>query len=188
MDEVRHLRDARFGDVAKIAAIHCASWKSAYAGILEQSFLDGPIESDRAALWHDRLANPQALQMVLVAEEAPAQPVGFICAFGEADKNWGSLIDNIHVLPSRRGKGCGAWMMRNAATQFAFRHPGGGIHLWVFEANDAGLRFYQRLGGEVVEQDTSRIPAARGAKVLRLFWPDPSKLLETEIVSGLNGR
>ena len=172
-----HIRDAGIDDAAAVAAIHCASWRSAYAGILEQTFLDGPIEADRSVLWSDRLANPRAEQILRIAEETPMQPIGFLCAFGGVDQHWGSLIDNIHVLPSHRGKGSGARMMQNVARQLASRHPGMGIHLWVFEANEAGLRFYERLGGKVVESDTSRIPAARGAAVLRLHWPDPHRLL-----------
>ncbi len=173
-----HIRDAGIDDAAAIAAIHCASWRSAYAGILEQSFLDGPIESDRSVLWSDRLANPRAEQIVRIAEEAWMQPIGFACAFAGVDQRWGSLIDNIHVLPSHRGRGSGARMMQNVATQLASRHPGTGIHLWVFEANEAGLRFYERLGGKIVERDTSRIAAAKGATVLRLHWPDPHRLLD----------
>ena len=172
-----HLRDAGTEDAAIIAAIHCASWRSAYAGVLEQSFLDGPIEADRTELWGDRLANPKPSQAVLLVEEA-TRPIGFICSFGNIDRDWGSLIDNIHVLPSHRGQGCGAFMMRSAATRLASRHPGVGIHLWVFEANQMGLHFYERLGGIIVEQDTSRIPAANGATVLRLHWPDPHRLME----------
>ena len=173
-----HIRDAGIDDAANVAVIHCASWRSAYAGILEQSFLDGPIETDRAALWNDRFIYPQAEQIVLIAEEASAQPIGFLCAFGGVDPHWGSLIDNIHVLPSHRGQGSGARMMQNVAMRLASRHPGMGIHLWVFAANEAGLRFYERLGGIVVERDTSRIPAAKGAAVLRLHWPDPYSLLD----------
>lgn len=173
-----YFREAGLADAGTIAAIHCASWRSAYAAVLDQSFLDGPIETDRAALWHDRFANPQTAQMVLIAEEGPAQPIGFLCAFGGRDPKWGSLIDNIHVLPTHRGQGCGALLMRMAAARLVSRHPEMGIHLWVFEANEAGLRFYSRLGGEVVERDTSRIPAAKGAAVLRLHWPDPCRLLE----------
>jgi hypothetical protein len=68
--------------------------------------------------------------------------------------------------------------MQNVATRLASLHPGRGIHLWVFEANQAGLRFYERLGGTVVEQDTSPIPEAKGAVILRLYWPDPHRLLD----------
>lgn len=171
------LRDAEIHDAAAVAALHCASWRSAYAGILEQSFLNGPIEADRAELWGDRLANPKPSQAVLLVEDA-TQPIGFICSFGNIDRDWGSLIDNIHVLPSHRGRGCGAFMMRSATKRLASRHPGVGIHLWVFEANEAGLRFYERLGGKIVERDSSRIPAANGASVLRLHWPDPRRLME----------
>lgn len=172
------LRDAEIHDAAALAAIHCASWRSAYAGILEQSFLDGPIEADRAELWSGRLTNPEPSQAVLLVEGA-AEPIGFICSFGNIDRDWGSLIDNIHVLPSRCGRGCGGFMMRSAATRLASRHPGVGIHLWVFEANEAGRRFYERLGGKIVERDSSRIPAANGASVLRLHWPDPLRLMDS---------
>ena len=116
--------------------------------------------------------------MVLIAEEGPEQPIGFLCAFGGREPKWGSLIDNIHVFPTHRGQGCGALLMRSAATRLVSRHPGMGIHLWVFEANSAGLRFYQKLGGEIVERDTSQIPAANGETVLRLHWPDPCRLFE----------
>lgn len=54
-----HIREAGRDDAAAIAAIHCASWRSAYTNVLEQSFLDGPIEADRIELWRRRLTNPQ---------------------------------------------------------------------------------------------------------------------------------
>jgi hypothetical protein len=47
----------------------------------------------------------------------------------------------------------------------------GGLHLWVFSANNAALRFYKRLGGKVVGQDVSEIPPANGNPVLRVYWP-----------------
>jgi len=52
------------------------------------------------------------------------------------------------------------------------------VHVWTFEANQAALRFYRRLGGQVVERGTSQIPAAKGATILRLFWPTLSALAE----------
>jgi ribosomal protein S18 acetylase RimI-like enzyme len=44
------------------------------------------------------------------------------------------------------------------------------LHLWVFEANEAAVRFYKRLGGEVVERDASHMAAASGKPVLRIHW------------------
>lgn len=61
--------------------------------------------------------------------------------------------------------------MRAAARSMSVEAKTSGLHLWVFEANEAGLRFYNRLGGEVVERDVSQIPAANRAPVLRVFWP-----------------
>jgi hypothetical protein len=46
----------------------------------------------------------------------------------------------------------------------------------VYEANAAALRFYLRLGGEVVERGASQMAASRGAAILRVFWPDMAVL------------
>ena len=51
----------------------------------------------------------------------------------------------------------------------------GGIQLVVADA--FGFRPPERLGGELVERSVSEIPAANGAVVLRVFWPDLSVLM-----------
>jgi GNAT superfamily N-acetyltransferase len=175
-------RAAQRADAEAVATIHAASWRDAYASVLEPDFLSGPIEDDRLRLWTDRLGNRPPNLLVEVAAEVSGRLIGFVAVFRDHDPKWGSLIDNLHVLPGMRGQKIGENLLRSVARQLRPEDARNGLHLWVFEANEAGLRFYQRLGGAVVGRDTSRIPAANGKAVLLVHWPTLTPLI------GANGR
>lgn len=166
-------RRASACDADSIAALHCESWRDAYAHVLDPAFLAGPIEADRRALWADRLAAPAPGQVVLLAETPEREAAGFICFFRDSDPRWGSLIDNLHVRPALRGCGIGERLIRAAV---AMLDPDRPFHLWVFEANAAAIRFYQRLGGETAERGIDEMPAAMGAPHLRMAWPNATCL------------
>lgn len=170
MIEIQY-RGALAADVAAVAAIHAASWRDAYANILDPAFLAGPIEADRLDHWTGRLTNPSPTLQVHAATNPDQSLVGFICAYRDEDPRWGSLVDNLHVAPGMRGRKIGERLMQIVAAKLAEQNARDGLHLWVFEANEAGLRFYERLGGRVVEEDKSGIPAAKGQTVLRVHWP-----------------
>ena len=171
------IRPASAAEADTIAAIHCESWRDAYAEVLDPAYLAGPIEADRRTLWTARFAAPAATQVVLVAETARHEVVGFTCLFRECDTQWGSLIDNLHVRPALRGQSIGERLIRAAAARLDPAQP---FHLWVFEANAGGIRFYERLGGQRVERTLDNMPAARGAAILRMAWPSAAVLLERD--------
>ncbi|XUM24657.1 GNAT family N-acetyltransferase [Bradyrhizobium oligotrophicum S58] len=83
-----------------------------------------------------------------------------MCFNRDADPVWGRLVDNLHVHPGARGSGIGERLLRDAAGLLSASASGRALHLRVFEANVAGLRFHTRLGGRVVETGSSPIPAA----------------------------
>lgn len=107
------MRIATAGDGALIARLHTASWRSAYRAILDPAFLAGPIVDDRLSAWMSRIA--QQDQHELIIAEAADEPVGFICAIGAEDDQWGTLIDNLHLLPVAKGRGLGAALFKTAA-------------------------------------------------------------------------
>src|SRR5262245_35532418 len=43
------------GDADAVAVLHTESWRSAYAGIMPDSYLDGPLLEERRELWAGRL-------------------------------------------------------------------------------------------------------------------------------------
>jgi ribosomal protein S18 acetylase RimI-like enzyme len=176
------IRSATEADAAAIAAIHVASWRDAYADILAPDFLNSSIEADRFAVWLQRLQDRPASQLVDIAVDSTGRVVAFVCAYCDFDPRWGSLLDNLHVLPQLRGQGIGERLFRTVVGQLAAANSNSGLHLWVFEANVAGLRFYERLGGRVVGKDSSRIPAAGGKAVLLVHWPNIAHIGRTEWV------
>jgi ribosomal protein S18 acetylase RimI-like enzyme len=173
------IRSAVEADAADIAAIHTASWRDAYAGILSSEFLNSDIETDRLELWSRRLSEPPPSQLVDVALDSMGTMVAFVCSYCDADAAWGSLVDNLHVLPQLRGQGTGEKLLQRVVAQLEAKYPRSGLHLWVFEANVAALRFYQRLGGRVVEKHASQIPAAGGKPTLCVHWPALSQIVWT---------
>jgi ribosomal protein S18 acetylase RimI-like enzyme len=177
MNEI-NIRHATSSDASQIAAIHCASWRDAYSSVLDEAFLRGPIEEDRRALWSDRLRNPDRARIILLADVAQATPAAFVCAYRDLDPVWGNWIENLHVLPALRRQGIGEHLIRSAARALGAESKTTGLHVWVFEANQAALRFYRRLGGDVVERGNSGIPAAKGANILRVFWRTLSSLAD----------
>jgi ribosomal protein S18 acetylase RimI-like enzyme len=170
------IRRAVSRDAAAIASIHTASWRDAYATLLDPAYLAGPIEDDRRALWADRLERPDPRRTTLLAEAADAAALGFGCVYRDLDPAWGSLIDNLHVVPRMRGRRIGVHLITAVARCAEGDAETRGIHLWVFEANEAAVRFYRRLGGDIVERDASQAPTSRGAAILRVFWPDVAVL------------
>jgi GNAT superfamily N-acetyltransferase len=164
-------REASLADAASIASLHAESWRSAYRGILRDEFLDGDIFPDRSALWEQRLRAPQPDQLVLLALDRGSL-IGFACVFGAADPKWGAHLDNLHVRPAAKGLGIGTQLVDRAVRWVQGRFPGRGLFLWVYEANTGARRFYEKLDGEVREQEVS--PAPGGGTVLRLryVWPD----------------
>jgi hypothetical protein len=163
------IRPAGAADAAAIAALHVASWRSAYRGMLPDAYLDGPIEAERAAYWQATLAQPAPGDAVLLAPGA-----GFVAGFAAPDGD--ALLDNLHVLPARRGGGLGAALLVAVARALA---AGGAraMHLWVFDANAGARRFYERHGAVPTAQ---RVAELFGASVpeTRLAWPDLRRLAD----------
>jgi ribosomal protein S18 acetylase RimI-like enzyme len=152
-------RLATVADAAAIAALHVASWRSAYRGAVPGDYLDAIDVADHTAQWAARLS---AKPTVFVAETG-GELVGF-CAVGpsfdeDADTTtW--LIANLHVRPDVRSQGVGGRLFDDAIAE-ARRAGATLVTLWVLEANEGARRFYERRGMTV-----------DGLRTLRPFSPD----------------
>ena len=169
------LRIARASDADSIALLHADSWRRTYRGMLRDEFLDRDVVADRRRVWTDRLRASRADQLVVVAEEQGGL-LGFICAYGNDDLEWGSLIDNLHVAGGHQGRGIGTRLLAAAGSWLAADYPRLGVYLWVMEANAAARRFYERLGA--TNAGTVDRPNAGGGSALncRYVWPSPAAL------------
>ncbi len=165
------IRVAEPADADVIAQLHARSWHTAYRGILSDAFLDGPLLADRQALWRARFAEVNRTgQMVLVDEEA-GKILGFACAFLDADPEWGTLLDNLHVVLESKGKGLGRQLMAEVANRI-LKLNRTRLHLWAFEQNHAACRFYERLGGIITTSHAESAPDGREVNAVRYCWSD----------------
>ena len=170
-------RPGRSADAHQIARLHIASWQHAYRGILTDSYLDGAIEADRLGVWTKRLEEEPAASMYIQLAERQNGLVGFICAIRDTDPEFGTLIDNLHVHPSCQRLGLGRKLLLDTARWVVQQNPSDSLYLWVYEANLKARLFYERMGGEAVEQRSEKQPDGFEAEIIRYCWPHPDSLI-----------
>jgi GNAT superfamily N-acetyltransferase len=163
-------------DAEIVADLHAASWRDSYRGMLSDAYLASDVVADRRAVWHRRLGQPDPSHFGFVAEE-DRRPVGFVYLRGLFDPTWGTLLDNIHVLPGLKGRGIGHLLIEIAARETQRRHADTGLYLWVFEQNSPARRFYSELGGREVERVIIEPPGGGQIPEWRVVWDTPSSLL-----------
>ena len=119
---------------------------------------------------HWQQQNITARDIVMVAEDKD-QILGFIAIWCQPE----AFIDNLHVLPEYRSLGIGSNLFGVAATSLLVRgHQE--ASLWVFESNQSAIRFYQRCGAVVVDQQ-EKVFFGNPVQNLRLYWSDISTIL-----------
>ena len=166
------IRDAQGNDDADaIAAVHAASWRATYRGILSDAYLDGPIDQERRELWRARFADDVPPTVVACAGDAV---VGFACAFANEDARWGSRIDNLHVLPNHKRRGLATRLMRAVAGRLEALAPSVPVYLWVYEVNHTARATYESLGGQLTEHGSRTGADGTATPALRYTWPSPS--------------
>jgi GNAT superfamily N-acetyltransferase len=175
---VRHVGPA---DVDAVAGLHADSWRRHYRGAYSDAFLDGDVAADRRTVWSQRLAEDDGTTCTLLAEDDDAF-VGFVHVAFDADPDWGSLVDNLHVVWTRKRQGVGTRLL-SAAGSSVLRHGRGGLYLWVLEQNTAAQAFYGARGGRRADRRLVPPPGGHADRLngspvgLRYVWPDPTTLI-----------
>ena len=165
------IRPVTVADADAIAALHVASWRSAYRGILKDGTLGPALDGERRAHWRGKLAAMTPTDAVLIVEGQ-----GFVAAWTAGDPGFGAYIDNLHVHPERRSAGLGRRLLGAAMRRVADRGEAR-AYLWVFDGNTRAIDFYRRLGGEIVERGFDEIDGLKVSQS-RIAWRDTSRLAE----------
>jgi GNAT superfamily N-acetyltransferase len=146
------IRRAAPADARAIAAVHVASWRVAYRGIVPDAVLDGLSVDHRERGWRERLGRPGDDASFTLVAECDGAVAGF-CAVSapsrDDDADDGTAeIAAIYVEPARWRTGVGGALLHAALD--ALRADGWReVTLWVLEANTRGRAFYARLGFEL---------------------------------------
>lgn len=161
------IRPAAAADAAAIADLHQRSWRSAYRGLLPDSYLDGRAGDELAARWRTAFTKDEPRRVILVAM-TPDGIAGFVAAWPSTSRM--ALIDNLHVAPGQRGGGLGRRLMGRAAAELrrlGFR----AAFLEVIEGNHDARGFYRRLGGVEGELFIEPI-GGHPTRVIPIVWDD----------------
>lgn len=172
------IRSASPADAAAIAAVHVASWRETYVGLLSGEMLRDLSIDDRTKRWSRILdqASEAANTAVFVAERN-GRVVGFASGGAQRDQ---SLLEQgltgeitaIYVLKEAQRLGVGRGLMTAIASALA---DGGhrSASLWVLRDNQPARSFYRSLGGSVA---AGREDSHDGAVLVELAyaWRDLS--------------
>ncbi|MFJ3616860.1 GNAT family N-acetyltransferase [Streptomyces iakyrus] len=162
------------GDCDRVAEIRVGGWRSAYRGLVPQSYLDRLSVEEDAERRRTYLAQGDGSIVNLVAEDTGGEIVGWAChgPYREGEvRTEDAELYAIYVHPDRKGRGVGrALLAESVARCSAAGH--GRLLLWVLKENDRARRFYERAGfradgaEEPFEVDGVTVPEVRYARTL----------------------
>ncbi len=169
-------RDATANDALEIAELHARSWQLHYRGMLPDEFLNHQVNEDRKKVWTARFVKNNPNQYVLLAINK-RNLVGFVCAFLDHDPRYGTLIDNLHVIPEYQKSGIGRRLMHYCAKWCMSKKKKSPIFLFVLTGNKNAIAFYKRLGAQISEPFEIKAHSHGPENVHRCHWPNGEELV-----------
>ncbi len=115
---------------------------------------------------------------------APGRPeaAGFVHVVFDRVPEWGSLVDNLHVVHHQHRSGVGTHLLALAAQAVIDRASTPALFLWVLEQNIAAQHFYLASGATRGERLPSSPPGGDRSRLhgtphkFRMVWPDATVL------------
>lgn len=153
-------------DLPALKALHLASWRRSYRGLVPDAALDIVAEAELTAKWVPALLTRQDVWLLREAEGGIA---GFVAVLNEADGT--RYVDNLHVRADRQGRGLSRALM-SVVAQRAKGHP---VALTVLEGNARARAIYRHWGGS---ESTPREDVFLAQRITerRVTWPSGEAL------------
>jgi ribosomal protein S18 acetylase RimI-like enzyme len=180
------VRRARADDAAGIAAVHVAAWRSAYAGILNDSYLANLSEVRLASFYQRAILDRRQGHVVFVAtaggtdlpgdQPGPGAAIIGFASGGRARRHGlaEGEVETLYVLDDFRDRGVGRRLMRAMAAHL--RAIGcRSAAVWVLAENQARY-FYRHLGGRLAMTETIGV-AGHPVQQTALAWDSIDSLL-----------
>lgn len=158
-----HIRQATEFDVEGIAFVQVNSWKTSYAGIIDQDFLDNISYEKRLSSWKDILLSKSSQELVVLFENKVIGFAGFGPIrsesrldqhpfFSDQNARIGEIYA-IYLLEEYKGKGLGKALFTQCRLWFIQK----GFESFVVRAltnNVRAKRFYEKEGGKSIGEIT----------------------------------
>lgn len=178
-----NFRDAKPADREAVTTLHISVSQKTYAGILPANYLTDIMPKEKASLWERRLAQGvDSNQMCLkIAEEAAV--AGFACFLFDEETEFGTYLHNLYVAPSYQGRGVARSLLAESVRSFSADRQGRPVHLLTLRENHPARSFYERMGGQPVEERPNVMTRLPHVVFVRYQWPSAHTLLENQIAS-----
>ena len=167
-------RLARPDDWKIIGDLHAANWRSEYAGILPDSYLQNDVVRDRHAHWKKALGEDNGKNIFVLAFDGNAL-AGFAAVVSGLDAQADATLDNLHVAEAMRGGGLGRQLLAQATSRLIAKGATS-LCLWAFDNNPRAIAFYKRLGARKTAEGFDPMHGAN-APHTQLTWHDLDALL-----------
>ncbi len=153
MSEVS-LRAAMVVDATAIAKVRVDSWRATYRGVIPDAYLDGMKVEASAALWTRVLDAASPNTSVFVAER-DGDVIGFAAGKRLEEEKFGlnTELAAIYLQPDAQRAGIGRRMVSMVADAHQLQGANG-LLVWVLAQNKAARQFYERLGAELLIEQT----------------------------------
>ncbi len=159
------VRRARPADAPLIGAVHVAAWRSAYPGLLPETYLAALSVSRQAAYYDRQIRGGGGVYVALASgQDVPSgsgpRVVGYTTV-GRARTNLpggtqgDGEIETLYVLDDWRDRGVGRRLIRTGAAHLAASGSRSAF-LWVLRENPSRW-FYQHIGGRPVAEAQIRV-------------------------------
>ncbi|MFF1446260.1 GNAT family N-acetyltransferase [Streptomyces sp. NPDC058295] len=135
-------------DVDRVSEIRIRGWRSAYRGLLPQSYLDALSVAEDAGRRRARFGQGGGAEVVNLVAERAGRVVGWAAqgAYRDGEVRTGDAeLYAIYVDTEHLGRGVGRALLQES-TRRACALGHSRMYLWVLEGNATARRFYERAG------------------------------------------
>lgn len=115
--------------IADAGRVHSESWKESHRSFCSAEFVEKHTPAAQADFLRREMNSGKTFYMLI-----DNYPVGIVSVYG-------SLIENLYVLPSEQRKGYGSQLLH-----YAIRQCAGTPCLWILNNNEGAYRLYAKNG------------------------------------------
>ncbi len=174
------IRRARLADAPGIAAVHVATWRSAYANLLPDEFLANLSMARLTRNYEHAIRMGQCVHVAVLSMGAGRIPVPSVLGFSTASRNRVACLgdgelETLYVLDDYQNRGLGEQLLRASAkhlVQLGCRS----VYAWVLSDNPARY-FYHRMGGKFIATGSTMVASMPIAQ-LAFSWDPIETLLD----------
>ncbi|WP_261385124.1 GNAT family N-acetyltransferase [Vannielia litorea] len=155
------IRPACFKDARALARVQVAAWHATYSGMVPDAMLAATTLERKQEIWSRLLTEEEAptsrCRTLLCTAGAAGEVEGFIRIGPQRTarflSQWPGEIQILYIHPAAQGQGRGRTLLAAGA---GLLNAAGLVPatLWVMSANTRARRFYERLGGAYLEEQT----------------------------------